>query len=163
MKKLIILAVLLMAAVFAQAQDFEQTNFITVIASPGSLDDGESGGIQYEYQNRTIYIGAELYIFPDLHGIDYTHLIGRVGLNQHFGKFSHWGRLYSGIRMGFIRRAERNHALLGLEAGIDIFIPKTDIYIRLAVTSDMKADSQVWSAEPHHTVNSGIVGIGIRF
>ena len=162
MKNLFIIVMLMLTVSLTQAQDFEQTNYITVVTSPGSWDDGASVGIQYEYQNNTVYVGPELYLFPNLHDMNYTHLIGRLGLNKHFGKLNHWGRIYSGTRIGGIFREGNDvNALLGLEAGFDIYIK--NIYFRVSGTSDMKTDSKIWSNESHHTVNSLIAGVGVKF
>lgn len=167
--QLVTIAILLISN-SAKAQDFEHSNSLTTIISPGSFDDGFSIGIQYEYKNRTVYVGPEIYMFPDLHGdpdsegIDYYHLIGRIGLNHHIGgEYFHVIRLYSGVRIGGILRDNTGQWMLGLEAGFDFKIPDTPVFIRFSFTSDMKTDSKIWGNDPYHTVNSGILGIGINF
>ncbi len=162
MKNLTLLLVLAVTTVFSQ--DFEKSNYATFVMSPGSLEDGYSFGVQYEYQNNTIYTGLEFYSFPKLNDMTYTHFIGRFGFNKHFGKTHHTFRLYAGGRAGAITRAhEGTHTMMGIEVGFDIYIPNTPLYFRAYTSKDNKTDSKIWSQDPYHTVNSVILGIGVNF
>lgn len=145
-------------------KDFDNNTAFTLVTSPGSWDDGASIGLQFEGMNTIVYYGAELYLFPNLHNMDYTHLIGRVGLNHYIGRDPYFSkvRLFAGGRGGAIQRDGTYYGLLGLEAGIDV-IPFTNFFGRISATSDMKADSKIWSNDSYHTVNSVIVGVGYRF
>lgn len=125
MKNLIISIVALLLVTLLQAQDFERSNTVSIVSTPSSWDESFNLGVQYSYYNETIYVSPEIFIAPELDNIPYTHFALRFGLNQHFGKFERWGRVFTGIRIGVIRRDGYGHALLGLESGIDIFIPKT--------------------------------------
>ncbi|MAX71836.1 MAG: hypothetical protein CMC76_12195 [Flavobacteriaceae bacterium] len=153
MKQIIYILLLFPITLLAQ-----ESNNISVVQSPNSYDDGFSIAIQYEHQNNIIYVGPELYHFPKLNNIDYTHLIGRFGLNANLKVI----RFYAGTRIGGIYRQERVHALLGLEAGLDINITK-NIFIGASYASDMKTDSKLWGNEDYHTVNSGFVRLGFKF
>jgi hypothetical protein len=137
----------------------QESNNISVVQSPGSYNDGFSIGLQYEYQNNIVYVGGEIYHFHKLNNLDYSHLITRIGLNT---KALRVFRLYAGPRIGAIYRESRIHALLGLEAGIDINITK-NIFIGASYASDMKTDSKLWGNEDYHTVNSGLVRLGFKF
>lgn len=138
----------------------QESNNLSLVTSPGSYDDGFSMGIQYEYQNKTIYVGLETYYFPNLNNLDYLHGIGRVGFNVlRVGSV----RTFLGARIGYILRDKRIHPLIGGEAGFDYTIPNTNVFIGLSVSRDMKADSKVWGNDSYHTVNSGLARVGFKF
>jgi len=140
----------------------QESNNVTILQSPGSYDDGFSFGIQYEYINKTVYVGPELYVFPDLNNMTYIHTIARAGVNVfRFDNF----RTYIGGRAGAIFRDGSGHALLGGEIGIDYKFKRygPSFYIRLSGARDMKTDSKIWGDDSYHTVNSGLIGIGYKF
>jgi len=167
MKKIFLIAVML--TVFSQTmaqKDYEKSNMIAIVQSPGSYDDGFSFAIQYEYQNPIVYVGAEVYVFPKLNNLDYAHFIARFGLNHRFlGKIDPLIRIHAGPRIGFIARETAGSGtlvLLGLEAGFDVNITDS-LFIGLSAASDMKTDSKPIWGEDKHTVNSGLVRVGFRF
>lgn len=171
MKQLtLLLALTLCSIVNAQCRgDFDRNTAIGLLVSPGSWDDGMSVGVQLEHQNCLIYVGPEVYLFPELNAtkstppMGYTHLIGRFGFNKHFGQVSHTWRLFAGGRGGAIfRENEGAHVLLGLEAGFDIMLGDS-LYFRFCGTRDFKTDSTIWSNSPSHTVDSVLGGFGFRF
>lgn len=165
--KNLFLTLLLAVSFTAIGQDFNKSNTISLFTAPGAYEDGANYGVSYEYFNRVIYVGPEIYYFPDLNQITYTHAIARIGLNINFlqnpNSRANLIRIYSGTRIGAIFRNGHTHALLGLEAGFNIFIPGTDIFTGLSVTSDMKTDSKIYSNEDYHTVNAVFFKIGLRF
>lgn len=166
MRNLFITLLMLTAISQANSQsDYDLSNNISIVQSPGSYDDGFSLGLIYEYQNPIVYVGTEIYLFPDLNGFDYAHAILKTGLNHRFlGQINPLIRLYAGPRIGFIAResAKGPLVLLGLEAGFDINI--TDrIFIGLSFSSDMKTDSKPLWGENNHTVNSGYYRLGFKF
>lgn len=172
MKKLILLLALIMitSLSFGQrkyASDFEKSNVLTAFSAPGAYNDGLNIGFTYEYTNQWLYVGPEIYLFPELNHtgeqeLPYYHLIGRFGLNKYFGQITQWSRIYAGARGGGILRDNTAQALLGLEAGFDIIISDT-ILMGASITSDMKTDSKVYSNDSHHTVNSVFVKLGFKF
>ena len=163
MKKILLLALLICSISFAQNKDY---TLISVVQSPNSLGDGFSLGLQIEGRNNILYYGAELYSFPDLNNIDYNHVIGRVGLQHNI--FTNEFRkplltIHAGPRAGSILREGRIYPLLGLESGFDVFLFQSKFFIGASFTSDMKADSKLWSTDSHHTVNSGLIRIGFTY
>ena len=163
---IVLILVVIGGMCLAHCQDFDKSNHISFITSPGSFEDGYSIGVQYEYQNRTVYVGPEVYLFPGLNDMDYSHLIIRVGFNKHFsrGDIKKAFRFYLGGRAGGIwRNGYSLKPMMGGEAGLDIYIPKTSFYTRVSFASDVKTDSKIWSNNDNHTVNSVLVGIGLNF
>lgn len=167
------LIVLMLFTITAFAQDKDQSNIIKMITAPGAYDDGFNLGMQYEHTNNTILVGGELLASPWLNHskqpkeTPYYHLIGRFGLNHYFD----WGvqeflRIYSGGRAGFIFRNDagtiRGYQLLGLEAGFE-FILWDQFLFGGSVTSDLKNDSNMYSNDDSHTVNSVFISVGVRF
>lgn len=142
----------------------QESNNLSVLQSPGSYDDGFSIGVQYEHQNDLIYVGPEVYIFPNLHDLPYIHLIGRFGFNVLRLGNTNIFRFYVGVRAGGIARNwEVGYALLGAETGFDYFIDKWGIFVGFSMASDAKTDSKYWGNDDSHTVNSGFFRIGVRF
>ena len=136
-----------------------QYSTLGIIQSPGSYDDGWSFGVQFTHQENWLYYGPEVYVFPDLNNMDYYHLIGRFGLQKEWGKWDTKFKLFSGGRGGLIYRESAGYTLLGLEAGLQFSYK--NLYIMAAITTDNKTDSKRWGNDSYHTVNSGIIGIGI--
>jgi len=151
-----------------------QSNNIYIVNSPGSWDDGFSQGFGYEYQNRTFYVGPEIYYFPGLanrennpnaQGYDYFHFMGRFGFNKEFGepmKSKH--RFYVGTRLGLIYRETggMNYANLGGEIGYQWTLP-FGLFFRIAGTIDEATDSKVYSNDDSITRRSVYTSVGIRF
>lgn len=158
MKKLIIILGLCLTGTL-HSQEFHK---LAVVHSPGSWDDGYSVGLLYEHQNNTVYYGGEVYHFPDLHDITYTHFIGRFGFNTFIDRWETY-RVYFGGRGGFIHRKGygANYALLGIELGGDWFF-HDKYFVGGYLSRDMKSDSAIWQKD-RHMVNSVIVKLGIKF
>ena len=137
-----------------------ESNNIAFVNSPGSWDDGYSFGVNYEYQNKTIYVGPELYVFPNLNGFTYAHIMGRIGFNKEWNnKF----RVFTGTRLGLIYRETggMQYANLGGEIGGQYTI--NSYFIRISGSRDMRTDSKLWSSRDYFMVNSVWVSIGKRF
>lgn len=172
MKKSLIY-LLLLISISIHSQDFAENKIITIITAPGAYDDGFNIGAQFEYTNKTIYVGPELFVFPNLNhskkgDYPYYHLVGRFGLN-HYIKYGITDiiRLSSGVRAGGILRTDADgtnkfYQLLGFEAGVQ-FILWEQVLIGASITSDMKNDSKMYSNDDKHTVNSVFISVGFKF
>lgn len=158
------------------AQDSKgQSNNLSIISAPGTYidlgdwiqpnytDDGFNIGVQYEHQNRTIYVGPQVFYFPDLNGFDYLHFIGRFGFNKEWGKFNKF-RVFAGGRAGMIYRETGGlqYVMLGGEIGVQYTL-NAGLFIQVTGSSNDKTDSKLWGDDDNHTVNSVDIGIGIRF
>ena len=176
--------VLLIVGIYqnGQAQIRENnSNNITFITAPGTYidlgdwiqpdysDDGLNFGFQYEHQWEWEgvggpYVGGEIFFFPDLNDIDYTHIIGRFGYGIEIGNpvGVKW-RGNVGFRGGRVFRKgyDGPHALLGLEVGSQVTLP-CGLFGKLIYARDMKSDSAIWG-EDNHKVNSVFFGAGVRF
>lgn len=166
MKKLILaVAVMVSSLSFAQ-QDYEESNAISVFTSPGSLDDGFSIGVQYEYQHPIIYVGGELYAFPELHDLSYYHAVGRFGLNHrwNFGGIEPILNTFAGVRAGsIVRDGDAPYVSGGVEAGFDVYIPGTKFYLGAMLIQETKTDSKNYSNKDNHKVASVFTRLGFRF
>lgn len=173
----IICITILFATLTCQAQsDYEKSNNLSVISAPGTYidfghenytNDGFNIGVTYTYQNPVVYVGAELFHFPKLNNLTYTHLVGKAGLNLRINNQLNDPivKFHAGGRAGFIAResVDRLSHLLGLETGLTFYIPNTDLYIGGYYAYDIKTDSKPLWSEDKHSVNSFFVEIGIRF
>lgn len=140
-----------------------QDNNLAIITSPGAYDDGFNIGVQYTYfPASVVYTGVELFYFPDLNDITYTHLMGRFGLHKEWGNYNKKLRLYGGFRIGKIFREGYNgpYVSLGQELGIQFTVDCW--FIKLAWSHDDRTDSAIWNVD-HFEVNSGWAGIGMRW
>lgn len=163
MKKLILSTLTVLISVFMYAQDLEYTNHFTLVTLPLDYNKGISAGFQYEYQNNTIYVGPEILMKNDEFPVTtYVHYIGRFGFNKHFGRLYTTSRVFAGGRAGIISRSDAYY-IVGLEGGVDVFIPRTPVYVRFSFTSDLRSDIKGWSTESNHTVNTGVLGVGVSF
>lgn len=162
---LVILTIMAFTPVWAQSDaEGNNSNNITVITAPSAYNDGFNIGVQYEHQWNLPYVGGELFIFPDLHGIGYSHIIGRAGVGQEYGNPVGWKwRWNVGFRGGRVFRDGYGgpHALIGLEVGAQVTLP-FGLFGKLVWGSDTKSDSAIWNVD-HHTVNSVFAGVGVRF
>jgi len=140
---------------------FGQT-LLTVSTSPGSWDDGLSGGIGIEKQENILYYGAEVYYFPQLNNIDYAHVIGRFGLNFGLDRYETF-KVFSGFRGGRIMRGSKfAYALLGGEIGLQYNVPNTNLYGIISGSIDSRTDSKYYSNNDNITVNSVWIKLGIK-
>lgn len=173
-KVILILALMLGVTLFAQNSKGESNN-ISLFTAPGTYidlgdwiqpnysDDGFNFGVQYEYQNRTIYVSPQIFVFPDLNGYDYIHVIGRFGFNKEWGFYNKF-RVFAGGRAGRIYRetAGFNYALLGAEIGCQ-YTFNGGLFFQITGSTNSKTDSKLWGSDDSHTVNSVDIGVGIRF
>lgn len=177
--------VILFATITCKAQsDYEKSNNLSIISSAGTYIDfghenftnhGFNIGLRYAYRNPIVYVGGELFLFPDLNNYDYTHLIGRAGLNLSLIKTRLDDpilRIHAGVRAGLILRkipfkdivSTKAYQLLGIEIGLTFDIPDTSIFVSLDYSYDSKTDSKGFQGEPdNHQVNSVNGGVGFRF
>jgi len=163
MKKAIFIILMVLGVTsFAQNSKGESNN-ISVFSSPGAYSDGFNIGVNYEYQNRTIYVGPEIFYFPDLNNITYAHVLARFGFNYEFGYFTKW-RPYVGTRLGVIYREGGgfNYANIGGEMGGQVTFAN-GVFFRLAGALDARTDSQLYSSDDYLTRYSTYVSFGIRF
>lgn len=149
-----------------QAQNCKgESNNISVDVSPGSWDDGFSIGATYEHQNRTIYVGPQLYYFPGLNELDFLSVGGRFGFNKEW-EFSNFtkARIYLGGRGGVIYRETGgwNYAYLGAEIGVQYTLD-SGLFGRVAGVRDARTDCKLWSDDDSFNVDSVFVSIGYRF
>ncbi|TYB78317.1 hypothetical protein [Bizionia myxarmorum] len=138
MKKLIIVATILFS-INSFAQDLENKFAAQIITEPGAYKDGVNVGFGIEYQMTTFYTGAEVFIFPNLNGETYTHLIGKVGINfrTRFQDF----RIFIGAQAGNIFRPSPSPTV-GIEAGLNFNIPNTNFYLGLANSYNYRTDGK---------------------
>ena len=141
-----------------------QENSLSIITSPGAYDDGFNIGAQYTYDAhpKLVYTGVELFYFPDLNDITYTHIMGRFGLFKEWGNYNRILRIYGGMRIGKIFREGHDgpYVNLGEELGVQFTIDCW--FIGLAWSHDDRTDSTIWNVD-HFEVNSGWIQMGIKF
>tara|TARA_R110000772_G_C13310310_1_gene440336 strand:- start:12876 stop:13400 length:525 start_codon:yes stop_codon:yes gene_type:complete len=174
MKKAILILILVIGFT-AQAQEKNSHNLTFISAAgtyidlgdwiqPNYSDDGFNYGVQYDFQMRIPYVGAEILLFPDLNEINYTHIILRAGAGYEIGNpvGVKW-RGNIGFRGGRIFRAgyDGPYALIGLEVGVQMSLP-FGLIGKLIYARDTKSDAAIWHKDSH-TVNSVFVGVGVRF
>jgi hypothetical protein len=164
MKKLIVISLMLFA-LWGNSQDKRFTMFArTELADKNTHNDvydyGFNIGVGINYQMTIIYVEAEVYYFPDLNGIDYTHIQGTIlGFNHH-SRFEDWRFAVGLIRPGFIIRDGSPHAIIGFDAGIEHYF-ESGGYIGFKTGYDAKGDSQLWSNEDVHYVWYASIKFGI--
>lgn len=175
MKKLFLVFALLLAGLTFAQDSKGQSNNLSIFSAPGTYidlgdwiqpnfkNDGFNIGVNYDHQNRTIYYGAQLFVFPDLNDLDYVHIIGRFGFNKEWGRFNKF-RVFAGGRGGLIYRegGGLNYALLGAEIGTQ-YTFENGLFFTLSGSRNSRTDSQLWSSQDNFTTNSVDFGIGIRF
>ena len=173
-KAVLIFAVLVGYLSFAQNSKGESNN-LSIFTAPGTYidlgdwvqpnfkNDGFNIGVNYEYQNKLIYVGPQVFFFPELNDITYLHVIGRFGFNKEFGMWNKF-RVYVGGRAGMIYRegGGLNYALLGGEIGAQ-YTFKNGLFFTLAGSRNSRTDSQLWSNQDNFTTDSVDFGMGIRF
>jgi hypothetical protein len=172
MKGLVFLLTLLVTTLsFAQNSKGESNN-LSIFSAPGTYidfghkgftDDGFNIGVNYDHQNRTIYVGGQVFYFPELNNINYAHVIGRFGFNKEWGRFNKL-RLFAGGRAGFIYRegGGMNYVMLGGELGVQ-YTFKGGLFFQVAGSRNERTDSQLWSNRDSFTTNSLDFGVGLRF
>jgi len=159
MKKTLTLAFLVIG-IMANAQTKEYFNFSIGIDPSATVKEKSPNLVaELEYVQKYFYIKATTQILPDLEG-GYLDYGGGAGLNYHLGMFEKT-RLYTGGRLGFIRRGSETYPLAGLEAGINQYLTD-NFYIGLRATSDKREDFQFWGGETENRI-SGFVKFGINF
>ena len=123
-----------------QSQDFlyEYDNkknrvFLGAITAPGAYNDGANFGLQFAAHLDInapidIYIGLELFHFPNLNRIDYTHYYGSVGVSYLTNQNKRF-EIYSAFRMGIVYRESIPNGGLGFESGIRYQLFSSPFYI----------------------------------
>jgi len=159
MKKIILLLTILTGSVM-QAQDRDKKFSAYTLTDPFAYSDGFNIGVGVEYQMNYIYLGAQVFTFPDLNGVSYNHLIGSLGFNLHTNNSLFRG--YAGLNGGTIIR-NGTHALFGFEAGIDFKIPHSNIFLGIGATTHLRGDSKIWGNESAYWRNNGFIKIGFLF
>lgn len=155
------LLILLFSLSIAFGQNVKsENNNIAFVNSPGSWNDGYSFGVNYEYQDNIVYVGPELYVFPNLNGFTYAHIMGRMGFNKEWNKSI---RIFTGARLGFISRETVGFKYANLGAEIGAQYTLHSYFIRITGSRDMRSDSKLWSDKDHFMVNSVWISIGKRF
>ena len=177
MKKIGILLVALFISTLSFGQNSKgESNNLSIFSNPGTYidlgdwiqpnytDDGFNIGVNYEHQNRTIYVGPQLFIFPDLNGLTYIHLIGRFGFNKEWGKVGNKLRVFAGGRGGMIYRETGGvqYVLLGGEIGVQYTL-KNGLFVQISGSRDERTDSKLWSSRDSFMSNTVEVVFGIRF
>lgn len=164
MKKILTIICIMMISL-SYAQDREQKFALYTFTEPGAYSDGFNIGVGCEYQMNYIYLGGQVFTFPDLNNVTYNHFVGTIGFNIH----SKWNeyRVFTGFRPGFIFGKRTGH-VLGFEAGIDFNIPNSSMYIGGNVSSDNRGDGAFYEdyipqSSKNHWVNNVQARIGFKF
>lgn len=166
-KYLIIIVMFILAFTYDEchAQDkrftvFTRTELADKNTHNSTFDYGFNVGVGINYQMTTMYFEAEVYIFPDLNGIDYTHVKGTVlGFNHH-SRFEDWRFYLGALNLGLISR-QGPHPMIGQEIGIEKYF-NNGMYIGGQWGYDLKTDSKLWHEAQHVVWYAGIkVGIEI--
>ena len=161
--KLLIIALLICS--ISQAQDKRFTlSLYTELPDANThnekYDYGVNIGIQIEYQMTINYFDVEVYTFPDLNGVPYTHLKSTLlGFNHH-SRFEDV-RAYIGlVQTGFIFRNDYIYPMAGSEIGIEYYF--NDFYIGIESSVAFCTDDKYFDprAEGFWRYNAGIrIGI----
>jgi len=162
MKKIILL---LLLCNFLNAQDKRFTlSLYTELPDANThnekYDYGVNIGIQLEYQMTINYFDVEVYTFPELNGVSYTHLKSTLlGFNHH-SRFEDV-RAYLGIvQTGFILRDSHVYPMAGSEIGLEYYF--TNFYIGLEGSIAFCTDDKYFDprAEGFWRYNAGLrIGI----
>lgn len=145
------------ASIYTEPQHFgilsENTDALIHFKDP----DGFNFGLQVEYQMQFMYLKAQTFIFPDLKGETYYDFQGTLlGFNYH-PTFSNY-RLYTGGKLGFIKRSRYTYPMAGVEFGLEFYFG--DFYIGSETSWNWRTDDKFWSS----TANGyGRWSSGIKF
>lgn len=175
--KTIKLIICLLMIQLSFSQEIEKTHNTTIFTSAGTYidfghknftNDGFNIGVEHTFHwNNWAYVGVEVFHFPKLNELDYTHFIGKFGLNKYlyFGTIDPVIKLNIGYRGGFIKRetVEGVPKLLGWEAGATYFIPNTALYISVIYSDEIKQDNKQLNGTDSHNVKSVFGGVGFKF
>lgn len=160
MKKVLFLILLLSFSVQAQDVRFtaslysEPQHYISAFTRH---DDGFNIGAQIEYQMTLTYVNAEIFLFPDLNGLDYAHFQATLlGFNFHDRDYN--TRIHLGvIKLGMVtRNFDGWHPMVGVDLGIEQYFG--NFYIGLETGWDYRTDNKYWSSADKGFIrnNSGI-------
>ena len=141
MKKLLVIPLMLIT-LLGSAQDDRFT--LSVNTEPYAYSDGFNVGAAIEYQMRIMYFKAQVFYFPQLNGVDYFDYEGTVlGLNLRTTPFDE-DRLYTGLKVGLIRRGGGTHPKIGFEGGYEHYF--RNFFVGFEWSYDYRADGRVWEA-----------------
>ena len=153
MKKILTIAFLVIGMITsAQVREYY---LFSVAVDPSATIKEKSPNLvaELEYGQKWFYVKASSQILPALEGgyIDYS---GGGGLNVHLGQFQKT-RIYSGVRLGVIRRERISYALAGVELGVSHKISER-IALGVRTTLDKRADFKFWGGEPKNRISNFI-------
>lgn len=165
MKKIILTVFLglLFSSTVINSQDRELKFSTALIIDPNAtIKDGFNIGISLDYQMTLMYFKLQAFYFPKLNNVDYLELSGvLIGFNYHNNRNLY--RVYSGFKLGTIRREQNPFPMIGIESGLDINFSKK-MYLGLMATYNYRIDGKIWEShsDPYWRL-SGFVKIGYRF
>ena len=159
MKKLFTIALLIIVSMI-NAQNKDKFT-LSVSIDPNASVKEKSINImaEIEYYRKWFYIKGTTQILPALDG-GYFDYGGAGGLNINIDKFEKL-RVYTGVRLGVIRRGGNPYPMAGVEAGINKYLSEK-IFIGLKATVDKREDFKFWGGDPINRF-SGFITIGKRF
>lgn len=141
------LALIAMITMAAYAQDRFTLSVQTELADKNThntgFDYGFNIGVSIDYQRKIMYNNAEVYLFPQLNGMDYFHLqCTLVGFNHR--SFNDRWRGYLGLlKGGFIVRENTFGPMVGSDAGVEHYITPRFL-IGIETGYDWKMDDKAW-------------------
>ncbi len=151
MKKLLTIAFLVIG-MMTSAQVREYFLFSVAIDPSATIKEKSPNLVaELEYGQKWFYLKASTQILPALEGgyIDYG---GGGGLNVHLGLFQKT-RIYSGVRLGVIRRGGNPYPLVGCEGGVSHKLSER-IALGVRTTLDKRADFEFWGGEPKNRISN---------
>ncbi len=154
MKNLIIL-LLLTTAMTAQIRKGELAYTAINIANDPHASIKEEGinlSLEIERVQNFGYIKAGVETFPALEG-GYDYIYTGAGLNLKVGYFDKW-RLYTGVKMGFVKRRKTPYSNFGCEAGINYDFG--GVLLGLKTDAIYRDDFNYWGGKPKF-VGSGYI------
>jgi len=118
---------------FYEPEDKYNRTYLGFTTSPGAYDDGANFGLQFAAHLDlnlpvNLYLGIEVFYFPNLNGFDYSHYLGSIGvsyLTNQNKKFE----IYTAIKLGEVHRFNNRHGSLGFESGIRYQLGRSPFYI----------------------------------
>ena len=118
------------------------------------------GHIEYQHENRWLYLRARTFYFPELNNIPYFDFDGGGGLNWRSWNDVH--RIYLGAFTGVINRKGWGHPKVGLEVGYDLYWSER-VYSGIRADTQYKYDNKSWGEDGGHNVKSISFIIGYKW